>query len=212
MRGVKYDEVKGSPLGRLKPHSLNGLDNFKETVAIFGDSNFYGYGLKDKQMLHNVLKTERIVNNFAYPSEGNIHIFRKMVDIFSEYGFPSTVLVCWSSHLRVPVVREHNGNQQKSIGTWTRDLWDYDKLGWPDDVAGTVEFIEKAPLSLRHISIDIIKGTRLMLKNVNYMEWTCHIQDDDLNIPQLPFIDNTTFDNHPGPKTIRNLAEVIGVL
>lgn len=207
MRDIKYNVISGMPA-----HNID-YDGWQDSVALFGDSTTYGQALDDKYRLHNVLKTNRKVNNFGYPAESNEHILRKIVDSITEHGFPYMIVVGWSSPWRLSVV-ENNTTNCIPIGHWTKD---YNK-----EMKAAKELLDNGKFTLRHRTIDIIKAVRLIcLDHCKYYDWTVfHMKTDghpylgdellEFKIPQLAFEDRAEDGRHPGPKTVRNLAGMIG--
>ena len=215
MRGIEFSEMKKYP-----PHPVD-TSNWGESVAIFGDSNAYGFEIREKYRLHNVLKTDRHVNNLAYPSEGNLHILYKMSYYFEKYGLPSAVIVIWSALSRVPTIREHHAqrNTMWSTSVWSEDIWQKEWAGnpkyalkAPEDVQCWFDVIRHNPTTLKHINLAVVSAIRFMCRDINYHERTpvSFIFDDKMEI--LEFKDHARDGQHPGPRTLQWLAEEIGEL
>ena len=213
MRGIEFNVLKKYP-----PHPVD-TSNFGESVAIFGDSNAYGYELREKYRLHNQLKTDRVVNNFAYPSEGNLHVLYKMSYYFEKYGLPKAVIVFWSSLSRVPTVRESKQNEIWSTSSWSEELWqkewkDNPKYAYkaPGDLQCWFDVIKHNPTTLKHINLAVVSAVRVMCRDIIYHERTpvSFIFDDKME--PLNFKDHARDGMHPGARTLQWLAEEIGEL
>lgn len=207
MRELSYNVISGMPA-----HNID-YDGWQDSIALFGDSTTYGQALPEEDILHNVLDTDRKVNNFGYPAESNEHILRKLVDAVSEHGFPHMVIVGWSSPWRLSVV-ENNTNKCSPIGHWTE--------GYLPEIKAAKDLLDNGKYTLRHRTIDIIKAVRLICQDhCKYYDWTVFATKtsghpysgdtlEEFKIPNLTFEDRAQDGRHPGPKTIQKLAEMIG--
>ena len=75
--------------------------NWEESIAIYGCSCVYGHYLEPEHHLHNVIETDRPINNFAYPGESNWHMWMKAIDHIKEYGLPHRICIGWTSPYRL---------------------------------------------------------------------------------------------------------------
>lgn len=155
------------------PHPVD-FSNWSESVALYGCSCVYGHFLDSEQHLHNVLKTDRRINNFAYPGESNWHIWMKVIDHIKEYGLPHRICIGWTSPYRIAVYNE--GEPQKKeilpMGHWTKPKHITAKIGndWVMQMKTTQEEYSKLIID----SLKLICGDKLIqwtlfhnLKTVN---------------------------------------------
>ena len=187
-------------------HEIDYSD-WENSIALFGDSTTYGQGLADEYRLHNQIDTERTINNFGYPSHSNEHIFKKMVDIFTNHGFPRAVIIGWTSTKRMAVINEEEYNIHP-LGPWMEegkggvDLFRLLAVSYPSTMISKTE--------------DIIKATRLMCQNRCILkEWTVFdmpfmVDNEDSGIYYQEKIDIADDGCHSGKETIKQLCKHIG--
>tara|TARA_B100001113_G_C21096408_1_gene616763 strand:- start:709 stop:1431 length:723 start_codon:yes stop_codon:yes gene_type:complete len=103
-----------------KPHPID-YTNWEDSIAIFGCSCAYGHYLDPKDHLHNVIETDRPINNFAYPGESNWHMWMKAIDHIKEYGMPHRICIGWTSPYRIAFYNEGIPEKKEimPIGHWT---------------------------------------------------------------------------------------------
>ena len=163
---------------------------------MFGDSTTWGHGLKEEDKLHNVLKRDRalrkfprVVNNFAYPGESNWHIWMRLIDVVKEHGWPGVLVIGWTTPYRYATFE--NGKVNK-VGHWNK--------------ADTIFNNEEDLIEYSKIIIDSVRVNAFA--RTNLIEWTW--------FPLNGFVKQATMydfsgsdDKHPGPKSIKKLAEKI---
>ena len=172
--------------------------NWKDSIAIFGDSTSYGQYLNTGDSLHEILPYDRPVNNFAYPAEGNGHIFKKFTNVVTEYGLPWGVIVGYSSPWRIAHTREHD-NIVESIGHWSKE--------YMKDQVRAIQFLAECKKTVLGQTYDIKSAMRIMCKDIKYFEWTAFVKNDFFNdVYQLRWKDTASDKVHPGPETIKYLA------
>ena len=184
----------------FSPHEIDYTE-WKESIAIFGDSTSYGQYLNTGDSLHEILSFDRPVNNFAYPAEGNGHIFKKFTNVVTKYGLPWGVIVGYSSPWRIAHTREDD-NIVESIGHWSKE--------YTKDQAGAIQFLSECRKTILGQTYDIKSAMRIMCKDIKYFEWTAFIKNkffDD--VYQLRWKDHASDGVHPGPETMRYLARKI---
>ena len=96
--------------------------NWKESIAIYGCSCVYGHYLEPEHHLHNVIETDRPINNFAYPGESNWHMWMKAIDHIKEYGLPHRICIGWTSPYRLALYNEGVPAEKEilPIGHWSK--------------------------------------------------------------------------------------------
>ncbi len=113
-----------------KPHPID-YTNWEDSIAIFGCSCAYGHYLDPKDHLHNVIETDRPINNFAYPGESNWHMWMKAIDHIKEYGMPHRICIGWTSPYRIAFYNEGIPEKKEimPIGHWTAKAGPTFKIG-----------------------------------------------------------------------------------
>ena len=113
-----------------KPHPIDYTD-WERSIAIFGCSCAYGHYLDPKDHLHNVIETDRPVNNFAYPGESNWHMWMKAIDCIKEYGMPHRICIGWTSPYRIALYNEGIPAEKEvlPIGHWSKQSHTTAKIG-----------------------------------------------------------------------------------
>jgi len=186
-------------------------DDWNNSIALFGDSTTYGRGLPERDRLHNKLNSERPVNNFSYPGHSNEHIFKRIVDVVSEHGFPHAIVVGWTSSKRMTVIDEAT-DCMEPLGIWTgKQNSGYDLF---------ITMMSEFPKTLVSRTEDIVKATRLMCQDKCILkEWTIFeipfmvgIPNEETGIHYQERIDFGYDDMHPGPKTITEISKYIGTI
>ena len=114
---LKEIEFKFAGFEAWEPHKVSYID-WRKSVVLLGDSTTYGFGLDEEDRLHNVLDTDRPVNNFGYPGYSNEHIFKIFLYLMGRYGRPHKFIIGWSSPDRFVVVKDKIGT---SVGHWVSD-------------------------------------------------------------------------------------------
>ena len=116
--------------GNEKPHPIDYTD-WERSIAIFGCSCAYGHYLDPKDHLHNVIETDRPINNFAYPGESNWHMWMKAMDCIKEYGMPHRICIGWTSPYRIALYNEGIPKEKEilPIGHWTKRNHTTQKIG-----------------------------------------------------------------------------------
>jgi|TARA_B110000914_G_C15518346_1_gene475179 hypothetical protein len=192
---------------------------------LYGDSCTWGEAIDEEDRLHVQLENiqAKKVYNFGYPAQSNEHIFKKFVRHVTEHGYPKKVVIGWTSPWRMCVVNEQNADvlSVEAIGHWTSNIT-------PEMGVGK-DMISLCPKTLLVRTSDYMMAVREMCKGrTEIFEW--HIKPvvraaGVLNptaleigwykyswakgLYHLEFLDRG-FDNmHPGPKSIKRLAEVI---
>lgn len=102
-------------------HSVD-YTNWEESIAIYGCSCVYGHYLEPEHHLHNVIETDRPINNFAYPGESNWHMWMKAIDHIKEYGLPHRICIGWTSPYRLALYNEGVPAEKEilPIGHWSK--------------------------------------------------------------------------------------------
>ena len=187
--GRYYKPIAGT-MGNLKRHEPD-YNNWRESVALFGESTTWGHELEDDEKLHNVIKTRRTVNNFAYPAESNFHMWMKLIDQVKENGWPYMVVMGWTTPFRMADFKE---KQVDNIGHWSGKPY--------------TDFLERNERNLIEYSKLVIDSTQLMCKgNTRLFEWSWfNLNRKGLIVNKL---DYTKDGQHPGPRSIQNIARKI---
>ena len=181
--------------GNIKEYKHN-FNDWSNSIALFSDSTTWGHGLKEEDKLHNVLKRDRalrkfprVVNNFAYPGESNWHIWMRLIDVVKEHGWPGVLVIGWTTPYRYATFE--NGKVNK-VGHWNK--------------ADTIFNNEEDLIEYSKIIIDSVRVNAFA--RTNLIEWTW--------FPLNGFVEQATMydfsgddDKHPGPKSIKKLAEKI---
>ena len=96
--------------------------NWEESIAIFGCSCTYGHYLEPEHHLHNVIESDRPINNFSYPGESNWHMWMKAIDVIKEYGMPHRICIGWTSPYRIALYNEGVPAEKEilPIGHWSK--------------------------------------------------------------------------------------------
>ena len=188
--GRFYKPIAGT-MGNLKRHEPD-YTNWKDSIALFGESTTWGHELEDEQKLHNVINTDRTVNNFAYPAESNFHMWMKLIDQVKENGWPHMVVMGWTTPFRLADFKSND--HVENIGHWSKKPYS--------------EFIVRNETNLIEYSKLVIDSTQIMCEgNTKLFEWSWfNLNLDYLKIDKL---DYTKDEMHPGPKSIQNLARKI---
>tara|TARA_X000000368_G_scaffold266857_1_gene211358 strand:+ start:457 stop:1089 length:633 start_codon:yes stop_codon:yes gene_type:complete len=201
MRGIKYKTITDGDGNYFPRHDID-YTNWNESIALFGDSTTYGQYLNTGDRLHEVITTERPVNNFGYPAESNFHIFKKFTQAVAEHGMPWGVVVGYSSPWRMALIREED-DVVDTMGWWTDP--------YTKDQEAATKYLEKCKKTLLGQTVDIKNAMRIMCRDINYFEWTVFVKggfySDVYQMGDWP--DVASDGNHPGPKTILKLAEEI---
>ena len=187
--GRFYKPIAGT-MGNLKRHEPD-YNNWRESVALFGESTTWGHELEDEERLHNVINTRRTINNFAYPAESNFHMWMKLIDQVKENGWPYMVVMGWTTPFRMADFKE---KQVDNIGHWSGKPY--------------TDFLERNERNLIEYSKLVIDSTQLMCKgNTRLFEWSWF----NLNRPGLLVnkLDYSKDEMHPGPRSIQNIARKI---
>ncbi len=113
-----------------KPHPID-YTNWKDSINIFGCSCAYGHYLEPEHHLHNVIETDRPINNFSYPGESNWHMWMKAIDAIKEYGMPHRICIGWTSPYRIALYNEGIPDDKEilPIGHWTKQNHTTQKIG-----------------------------------------------------------------------------------
>ena len=212
----------------IEPHPIDYTD-WERSIAIFGCSCAYGHYLEPKDYLHNVIETDRPINNFAYPGESNWHMWMKAMDCIKEYGMPHRICIGWTSPYRIALYNEGIPEQKEilPIGHWTKQNYTTQKIGkeWVLNMKVTQEEYSKLIVD----SMKLICGEHLIhwtlfhnLKDVKEgpgkNSWSQAVFYDDgddrygglsFGIEPLGYLDKASDGSHPGPLTIKNVAKLI---
>ena len=187
--GRYYKPIAGT-MGNLKRHEPD-YNNWRESVALFGESTTWGHELEDEERLHNVINTRRTINNFAYPAESNFHMWMKLIDQVKEFGWPYMVVMGWTTPYRIADFKKAHVD---NVGHWSGKPY--------------TDFLERNETNLIEYSKLIIDSTQLMCKgNTRLFEWSWF----NLNRPGLLVnkLDYSKDEMHPGPRSIQNIARKI---
>ena len=113
-----------------KPHPID-YTNWKDSINIFGCSCAYGHYLEPEHHLHNVIETDRPINNFSYPGESNWHMWMKAIDAIKEYGMAHRICIGWTSPYRIALYNEGIPDDKEilPIGHWTKQNHTTQKIG-----------------------------------------------------------------------------------
>lgn len=182
-------EFKFAGFEAWEPHKVSYID-WKKSVVLLGDSTTYGFGLDEEDRLHNILDTDRPVNNFGYPGYSNEHIFKIFLYLMRRFGRPHKIVIGWSSPDRFVVVNDNIGT---SVGHWVSD-------------SSEKNFLVEHTETHKHRTQDFRDAIRLIDHDVH--EWTVFSNMPD-DVPVLKFIDVSKDKSHPGPKTMKQLASQI---
>ena len=189
-KGRYYKPIAGT-MGNLKRHEAD-YKTWQRSIALFGESTTWGHELEPDQKLHNAIKTDRTVNNFAYPAESNFHMWMKLIDQVKNYGWPYMVVMGWTTPFRMADFKTRD--YVENIGNWNIEQYP--------------GFLEKNETNLIEYSKLIMDSTQLMCKgNTKLFEWSWF----DLSMKELLIekIDYSKDGVHPGPESIQNLARKI---
>lgn len=189
-KGRYYKPIAGTT-GNLKRHEAD-YKTWQHSIALFGESTTWGHEVEPDQKLHNVIKTDRTVNNFAYPAESNFHMWMKLIDQVKNYGWPYMVVMGWTTPFRMADFKTRD--YVENIGNWNIEQYP--------------GFLEKNETNLIEYSKLIMDSTQLMCKgNTKLFEWSWF----DLSMKELLIekIDYSKDGVHPGPESIQNLARKI---
>jgi len=214
----------------ITPHPVD-FNNWSESIALYGCSCTYGHYLDPEHHLHNVIETDRPVNNFAYPGESNWHMWMKVIDHIKEYGMPYKICIGWTSPYRIALYNEGIPNKKEilPIGHWTKENHITGKIGkeWVTQMKVTQEEYSKLIVD----SLKLICGEKLIhwtlfhnLKEVKEGPGKAHGRgdltwievdgglelmygdgDNSAGIVPLTFLDRGNDGSHPGPLTVKNV-------
>ena len=174
-------------------HSINTND-WKNSISLYGDSCTWGYDLESEQRLHNVINCNRIVNNFAYPGESNVHMLMRLLDNIEKYGYPHMVVMGWSSPYRMAKF----GKQQiEPLAGWQPEFLKKTQGPWGKQ--------------MYHYNLLLFETVRRMLEGkTKLFEWTFfEASYDDEQIYYPDKLDVAKDGKHPGPKTMELIARKI---
>ena len=177
--------------GFAKAHPIDYSD-WKNSIALFGDSTTWGHSLQEQEMLHNIIDTDRHVNNFAYPGESNSHILMRLLDQINEYGFPYCIVVGWTSPYRMAHFTKDNVESPPTNIQWQRDM----VVPHKKQFEGYNEVIME---SVRAICKDKVK----------LLEWTIFGYNPNILTWETKLEDHGADKLHPGPKTMKQIARKI---
>tara|TARA_Y100000768_G_C23967941_1_gene678882 strand:+ start:841 stop:1419 length:579 start_codon:yes stop_codon:yes gene_type:complete len=185
-----------SASGFIKPNRMLHTTNTKDwenSISLYGDSCTWGYDLESEQRLHNVINCNRIVNNFAYPGESNVHMLMRLLDNIERYGYPYMVVMGWSSPYRMAKFAPH---QIEPMGGWDRKF---------------NETLEENKIQFTQYNLLLFETVRRMLEGkTKLFEWTffeASYDDEQIYYPEK--LDVAKDGKHPGPKTIELVAREI---
>ena len=208
--GRHYKPVAGTK-GNLKRHEPDYTD-WEYSIALFGESTTWGHELEEDQKLHNVIKTPRPLNNFAYPAESNFHMWMKLMDQVKENGWPYMVVMGWTTPYRIAdfkqgrwVAVDNDPPKIKHKTRWGPGL--VEPIGHWSGKPYT-DFLQRNETNLIEYSKLVIDSTQLMCKgNTKLFEWSWfNLKRVDLIVEKL---DYSKDGSHPGPKSIQSLARKI---
>lgn len=174
-------------------HSINTND-WESSISLYGDSCTWGYDLESEQRLHNVINCNRIVNNFAYPGESNVHMLMRLLDNIEKYGYPHMVVMGWSSPYRMAKF----GKQQiEPLAGWQPEFLKKTQGPWGKQ--------------MYHYNLLLFETVRRMLEGkTKLFEWTFfEASYDDEQIYYPDKLDVAKDGKHPGPKTMELIARKI---
>ena len=197
-----------------KEHPID-YSNWGESVILLGDSCTYGYGLQEEDRLHNQILTDRIVNNFGYPGWLNEHCYKIFLKTVKEHGLPHKWIIGWTSPFRYILVENGLGI---SVGPWiAKNMWNRS----PAKKASRDFFVECQDTLLARTH-DMIDAINLIDKNTFQFTFFDNLPKSDFprvnnlfapsEIHEYVFLDTSEDKTHPGPKTIKKIAEDIGEL
>ena len=187
---MRYYKPRASAKGNIKTHWSNNSD-WKNTIALFGDSTTWGFELKEEDLLHNVINTDKIVNNYAYPGESNVHILMRLLDQISLNGYPHMVVIGWTSEQRMAWF---NGKTIEAKGGWHLPF--------------QIKVIDKNKEQFAGYNKLLVDTVRELCRGrTKLYEWT--VFDNNIGLPKIPLEDQSADGVHPGPKTIQRIARLI---
>ena len=174
-------------------HSINTND-WESSISLYGDSCTWGYDLESEQRLHNVINCNRIVNNFAYPGESNVHMLMRLLDNIEKYGYPHMVVMGWSSPYRMAKFAKQ---QIEPLGGWQPEFLKKTQGPWGKQ--------------MYHYNLLLFETVRRMLEGkTKLFEWTFfEASYDDEQIYYPDKLDVAKDGKHPGPKTMELIARKI---
>jgi len=174
-------------------HSINTND-WESSISLYGDSCTWGYDLESEQRLHNVINCNRIVNNFAYPGESNVHMLMRLLDNIEKYGYPHMVVMGWSSPYRMAKFAKQ---QIEPLGGWQPEFLKKTQGPWGKQ--------------MYHYNLLLFETVRRMLEGkTKLFEWTFfEASYDDEQIYYPDKLDVADDGKHPGPKTMELIARKI---
>ena len=174
-------------------HSINTKD-WESSISLYGDSCTWGYDLESEQRLHNVINCNRIVNNFAYPGESNVHMLMRLLDNIEKYGYPHMVVMGWSSPYRMAKFAKQ---QIEPLGGWQPEFLKKTQGPWGKQ--------------MYHYNLLLFETVRRMLEGkTKLFEWTFfEASYDDEQIYYPDKLDVADDGKHPGPKTMELIARKI---
>ena len=174
-------------------HSINTKD-WESSISLYGDSCTWGYDLESEQRLHNVINCNRIVNNFAYPGESNVHMLMRLLDNIEKYGYPHMVVMGWSSPYRMAKFAKQ---QIEPLGGWQPEFLKKTQGPWGRQ--------------MYHYNLLLFETVRRMLEGkTKLFEWTFfEASYDDEQIYYPDKLDVADDGKHPGPKTMELIARKI---
>ena len=174
-------------------HSINTND-WESSISLYGDSCTWGYDLESEQRLHNVINCNRIVNNFAYPGESNVHMLMRLLDNIEKYGYPHMVVMGWSSPYRMA---KFANQQVEPLGGWERNFQ---------------EVADNNKTQFQKYNLLLFETVRTMCngRSCKLLEWTFYSGSySDKRIFYPDKLDVAKDGKHPGPKSIELVARKI---
>ena len=192
MSSRKYKKM-ASTAGFIKSNPTD-FGAWENSIALYGDSCTWGYDIPDEQRLHNIIETDRTVNNFGYPGESNVHMLMRMLDHFEEQGgYPYMIVMGWSSPYRMA----RFANQQiEPLGGWERNFQ---------------EVADNNKSQFQKYNLLLFETVRAMCKDkCKLFEWTFYSGSySDKRIYYPDKLDVAKDGKHPGPKSIELVARKI---
>ena len=170
------------------------FSDWKNSVSLYGDSCTWGYDLPDEQRLHNIIETDRIVNNFGYPGESNVHMLMRFLDHIEKYGYPHMVVMGWSSPYRMA---KFANQQVEPLGGWERNFQ---------------EVADNNKTQFQKYNLLLFETVRTMCngRSCKLLEWTFYSGSySDKRIFYPGKLDVAKDGKHPGPKSIELVARKI---
>ena len=192
MSSRKYKKM-ASAEGFIKSNPTDFSD-WENSVSLYGDSCTWGYDIPDEQRLHNIIETDRIVNNFGYPGESNVHMLMRFLDHIEKYGYPHMVVMGWSSPYRMA---KFANQQVEPFGGWERNFQ---------------EVADNNKTQFQKYNLLLFETVRTMCngRSCKLLEWTFYSGSySDKRIFYPDKLDVAKDGKHPGPKSIELVARKI---